>query len=93
MLPAVAERHTSPSRPLARNSSRYAATWRAFRPSEERSRLKLSTSSMTWIGMTTLLSPNPKMERGSWRRTFVSRMKFFFKSRAPFEEECLTRGA
>src|SRR5512143_3758662 len=34
--------------------------------------------------MTTLLSPKPKMERGSWRRTFVSRMKFFFKvARAP----------
>jgi hypothetical protein len=27
------------------------------------------------------LSPKPKMDRGSWRRTFVSRMKFFFKSR------------
>src|SRR6266545_4629363 len=29
--------------------------------------------------MTTSLSPNPNMLRGSWRRTFVSRTKFFFK--------------
>src|SRR3990172_8159134 len=30
------------------------------------------------MGTTTSLSPKLKMERGSWRRTLVSRMKFFF---------------
>src|SRR5262249_10174770 len=29
------------------------------------------------MGTTTLLSSNPKIERGSWSRTLVSRMKFF----------------
>src|SRR5512142_266395 len=33
------------------------------------------------MGMTTSLSPNPKMLRGSWSRTLVSRTKFFFTPR------------
>ena len=40
-------------------------TWRALRPSSDGFFLKVSTSSITTIGMTTVLSPNWKMQSGS----------------------------
>src|SRR4051812_37575771 len=72
----------SDRRPFARRVSSIRATSRALRPRSDASFLKVSTSSRTKIGMTTSLSANWRIARGSWRRTFVSKTKCFMRARS-----------
>src|SRR5437773_5662159 len=66
------------SRPAPRRPSSMRETVRAFWPSSVDSRLKRSISSMTSIGSRTVCSSKLSSEWGSWSKTLVSRMYFFF---------------
>src|SRR5215471_17499147 len=68
------------SRPEPRRPSSMRETVRAFWPNSVDSRLKRSISSMTSIGSRTVCSSKLSSECGSWSRTLVSRMYFFFTS-------------
>ena len=63
-------------------ASSMRATSRALRPRSDASFLNWSISSRTKIGMTTSLSANWRIARGSWMRTFVSRTKCFMRTRS-----------
>src|SRR5262245_47456600 len=83
ILPPLSGNATPSDRraPFERSPSSIRATSRAFRPRSEASFLEVSISSRTKIGMTTSLSANWRIARGSWRRTLVSRTKCFIRAR------------